>query len=76
MAANSAAMQRPADQARPVLPSTLGKQPEAPQQAQPAAKRAKKEKDNIEDENDILKVSLPLFLKPLNAGALLSSAIR
>ena len=45
-----------ANQVRPMLPSTLGKQPEAPQQIQPAAKRAKKEKDNIEDENDILKV--------------------
>lgn len=44
-------------QARPVLPSFLGKQPEANQQTQPAAKRAKKDKEDIDDENDILKVS-------------------
>lgn len=43
-------------QPHPPLPTVLGKQLEHPVQAQPAAKRAKKEKGDIEDENDILKV--------------------
>jgi hypothetical protein len=42
---------------RPSVPSALSRQPDAHHPQQPAAKKQKKEKADIEEEMDILKVS-------------------
>ena len=47
-------------------PSVLGKQPaEAPPAQQPIAKKPKRDKEDIDDENDILKVLASALWRPI-----------